>query len=68
MREAGIVVVPRAPLTKANRGGQPFDMTGARQVGHVLTEGRRRGAGHAVASMCVAVGMGASGPFEICRW
>ncbi len=45
--------------------GHPFGMTGTRCAGHILQEGKRRGAKWGVVTMCIGGGQGAAGLLEI---
>jgi acetyl-CoA C-acetyltransferase len=45
--------------------GHPFGMTGTRCAGHILQEGKRRGAKLGVVTMCIGGGQGAAGLIEI---
>lgn len=45
--------------------GHPYGMSGARMVGHILIEGKRRRAKYVICTMCIGGGQGAASLFEI---
>lgn len=45
--------------------GHPYGATGSRQTGHLMIEGKRRGARWAIATMCIGGGQGAAALFEV---
>ena len=47
--------------------GHPYGMTGARLVGTIANEMRRRDARYGVVTMCIGGGQGAAGLFELCN-
>jgi len=46
--------------------GHPYGMSGARLVGHILIEGKRRKVKYGVVALCIGGGQGAAALFEIC--
>ncbi len=65
IRELGLSTDKVNPNGGAIALGHPLGATGARMVGTILRELKRRGGRYGVVTMCIGGGMGAAGLFEV---